>query len=55
MQDDFADSSLFPYNAEDGTKAQGASIAINPQNGGVAAVVGGREGTHVFRGYNRGT
>src|SRR5699024_8056574 len=23
MQDDFADSSLFPYNAEDGTKAQG--------------------------------
>lgn len=33
MQDDFADSSLFPYNAEDGTKAQGASIAINPQNG----------------------
>lgn len=55
MQEAFADSSLFPYNASDGTKAQGASIAINPKTGGVAALVGGRAGSHVFRGYNRAT
>ncbi|KRL03177.1 PBP1A family penicillin-binding protein [Liquorilactobacillus capillatus] len=55
LQESFADTSLFPYDAEDGTKAQGASVAMNPQTGGVAAVVGGRSGSHVFRGYNRGT
>ncbi|WP_415602864.1 PBP1A family penicillin-binding protein [Liquorilactobacillus hordei] len=55
MQNSFANSTLFPYNASDGTKAQGASIAINPNNGGVLALVGGREGSHVFRGYNRAT
>lgn len=55
MQTSFANSTLFPYNASDGTKAQGASVAINPQTGGVSALVGGREGSHVFRGYNRAT
>ncbi|KRN05147.1 multimodular transpeptidase-transglycosylase PBP 2A [Liquorilactobacillus sucicola DSM 21376 = JCM 15457] len=55
LQDSFADSSLFPYDAEDGTEAQGASVAMDPQTGGVAAVVGGRSESHVFRGYNRGT
>lgn len=55
MQVAFANSTLFPYNANDGTKAQGASIALDPQTGGINALVGGREGTHVFRGYNRAT
>ncbi|MCI1920285.1 MAG: PBP1A family penicillin-binding protein [Liquorilactobacillus nagelii] len=55
LQADFADNQLFPYNATDGTKAQGASVAVNPKNGGVAALVGGRSGSHVFRGYNRAT
>ena len=55
MQASFANSTLFPYNASDGTKAQGASIAIDPKTGGVSALVGGREGSHVFRGYNRAT
>nr|WP_235807259.1 PBP1A family penicillin-binding protein [Liquorilactobacillus cacaonum] len=55
MQSSFSNSNLFPYNASDGTKAQGASIAINPKTGGVLALVGGREGTHVFRGYDRAT
>ncbi|WP_425270493.1 PBP1A family penicillin-binding protein [Ligilactobacillus ubinensis] len=55
MQDAFANNSLFPYDASDGTKAQGGSIAINPKTGGVAALVGGRSGSHVFRGYNRAT
>lgn len=55
MQTDFADSSLFPYDADDGTRAQGASIAIDPKTGGVMALVGGRNDSHVFRGYNRAT
>ncbi|MDC7952373.1 PBP1A family penicillin-binding protein [Liquorilactobacillus mali] len=55
MQNSFANSTLFPYNASDGTKAQGSSIAIDPKTGGVLALVGGREGSHVFRGYNRAT
>ena len=55
MQTDFVDSSLFPYDADDGTRAQGASIAIDPKTGGVTALVGGRNDSHVFRGYNRAT
>ncbi|BDZ30690.1 PBP1A family penicillin-binding protein [Lactiplantibacillus sp. WILCCON 0030] len=54
MQTSFKDSTLFPANADDGTKVQGASIAVDPTTGGVLAVVGGR-GKHVFRGYNRAT
>lgn len=54
MQNLFKNSSYFPANASDGTKVQAASIAINPDTGGVEAVVGGR-GKHVFRGYNRAT
>lgn len=54
MQDSFKDSTLFPANADDGTKVQGASIAVDPSTGGVLAVVGGR-GKHVFRGFNRAT
>lgn len=40
--------------AEDGTPAQSASVALNPQTGGVTAVVGGR-GEYTFRGFNRAT
>ncbi|HJE86890.1 PBP1A family penicillin-binding protein [Levilactobacillus brevis] len=54
MQTLFKNSSYFPANASDGTKVQAASIAIDPDTGGVEAVVGGR-GKHVFRGYNRAT
>lgn len=54
FQNNFKNSSLFPQNASDGTKVQAASIAMNPKNGGVSAVVGGR-GNTVFRGYNRAT
>ena len=35
-------------------ESQSASVALNPQNGGVTAVVGGR-GEHSFRGFNRAT
>ncbi|WP_056947704.1 PBP1A family penicillin-binding protein [Secundilactobacillus odoratitofui] len=54
LQSNFKNSYLFPSNAADGTKVQAASVAVNPNNGGVMAVVGGR-GKHVFRGYNRAT
>ncbi|MFC6180840.1 PBP1A family penicillin-binding protein [Lactiplantibacillus daowaiensis] len=54
MQNSFKNDSLFPANASDGTKVQGASIAVDPSTGGVVAVVGGR-GKHVFRGFNRAT
>ncbi|MFB9770013.1 transglycosylase domain-containing protein [Lactiplantibacillus modestisalitolerans] len=54
MQDSFENTALFPANADDGTKVQGASIAVDPASGGVLAVVGGR-GKHVFRGFNRAT
>ena len=55
MQAAFANPNLFPQDASDGTTSQAGSIAIDPKTGGVNAVVGGRSGTHVFRGYNRGT
>ncbi|WP_125572683.1 PBP1A family penicillin-binding protein [Levilactobacillus huananensis] len=54
MQTLFKNDSYFPVNASDGTKVQAASIAVDPNTGGVEAVVGGR-GKHVFRGYNRAT
>lgn len=54
MQEVYDDDDNFPANATDGTMTQSASIAMNPKNGGVTAIVGGR-GNHVFRGYNRAT
>lgn len=54
MEKSFDNNNLFPSNASDGKEVQGASIAVNPDNGGVLAVVGGR-GEHTFRGFNRAT
>ena len=57
MEETFGNTQLYPsYN--DGTKAQAASIAMEPQTGNVLAVVGGRidgTGKHTFRGFNRAT
>ena len=57
MEETFGNTQLYPsYN--DGTKAQAASIAMEPQTGNVLAVVGGRidgAGKHTFRGFNRAT
>lgn len=44
----------FPANAEDGAMPQSASVAMNPKNGGVQALVG-RRGEHIFRSYNFAT
>ena len=40
--------------ADDGEKSQSASISLNPQTGGITAVVGGR-GDYTFQGFNRAT
>lgn len=54
MQSLFKNPANFPANTADGTMVQAASIAMNPSDGGVTAVMGGR-GEHVFRGFNRAT
>ena len=54
MQQVYDDDDNFPSDSADGTIVQSASVAMNPKNGGITAVVGGR-GTHVFRGFNRAT
>jgi penicillin-binding protein 2A len=54
LQNSFDNDSAFPATAADGTKVQGASVAMDPKTGAVRALVGGR-GKHVFRGYNRAT
>ncbi len=55
MQRTFKEGNLFPQ-ATDGTKAQAASVALNPENGDVLGLVGGRvEENHTFRGFNRAT
>ncbi|MFZ5973929.1 MAG: transglycosylase domain-containing protein [Bacillota bacterium] len=38
-----ADDALFPQNANDGTKVQGAIVVLDARTGAVAAMVGGRD------------
>ena len=47
MELTYQNNNLFQYSA-DGTLVQSGSVAMNPKNGGVYALVGGR-GEHVFR------
>lgn len=57
MEETFANKQLYP-SYPDGTRAQAASIALEPHSGDVLATVGGRidQGTqHTFRGFNRAT
>ena len=55
MEETFSNSWLFP-KASDGTIAQAASVAMDPQKGDVLATVGGRTNEkHTFRGFNRAT
>lgn len=54
LQNSFENSANFPAADADGTRTQGASVAMDPTTGAVRALVGGR-GEHVFRGYNRTT
>lgn len=51
LQTDFDNPAMFNYN----TDAQAASVILNSKTGGVRAVVGAREDTHTFRGFNYAT
>ncbi|MBF8808579.1 MAG: PBP1A family penicillin-binding protein [Enterococcus lacertideformus] len=50
----YQNNALFPANASDGAMVQSASVALDPQTGGVEALVG-RRGEHVFRGFSFAT
>jgi 1A family penicillin-binding protein len=50
----YQDPARFPSNASDGEKAQAALVALNPKNGEVLSLVGGRS-YDVQRGLNRAT
>lgn len=45
---------IFPEGEEDQPIVQSASVVMNPKNGGVQAVYGGR-GEYTYRGFNRAT
>lgn len=49
LQNDYEKGSLFGNQSE----AQAATVVLNAKTGGVRAVVGGREMTHTYRGFNR--
>lgn len=53
MDATYDNGALFEQSS-DGTMVQSASVALNPQTGGVSALVGGR-GEYTFRGFNRAT
>lgn len=50
----YANDSYFTEVAADGVAPQSASIAVDPNDGGIKALVGKR-GEHVFRGFNYAT
>ena len=50
----YQDPARFPSNAPDGEKAQAALVALNPKNGEVLSLIGGRS-YDVKRGLNRAT
>jgi penicillin-binding protein 2A len=56
MQDFYADADNFPQ-AQDGQVAQSATVAMDPETGGVQALVGevGDPEKHVFRSFNYAT
>ncbi|WP_147535344.1 transglycosylase domain-containing protein [Bacillus marasmi] len=50
----YANNSLFPKSQDQTVLVQSGGILLDPQSGGIRAVVGGR-GDTVFRGFNRAT
>ncbi len=54
MQATYNNEANFPPDALDGTMVQSASLALDPQTGGVEALVG-RRGEYTFRGFNFAT
>ncbi|GAA3017896.1 PBP1A family penicillin-binding protein [Tetragenococcus solitarius] len=54
MQEVYDNNGNFPADAQDGTMVQSASVAVDPNTGGIQAMVG-RRGEHTFRGFNFAT
>ena len=54
LEEVYANAGYFPANAADGTVVESASIAVDPNTGGIRALVGRRE-DYVFTGYNFAT
>lgn len=52
LEDCYAQPELFPANATDGEKAQAATVVLDPQNGELLALMGGRD-TGIRRAFNR--
>ncbi|MFS1664038.1 penicillin-binding protein PBP2A [Streptococcus sp. zg-JUN1979] len=57
MQTTYADTSLFPTSSYDGKQAESASVALDPNNGGVRGLVGRVNSTEdvTFRSFNYAT
>lgn len=53
LRKNFDKNDMFPYDAGDGTKAEGAASFIDPKSGEVVAFTGARDGKVPFLGYNR--
>lgn len=54
MDATYANDANFPANAADGAMVQSGSVALDPNTGGIRALVG-RRGEHTFRGFNFAT
>ena len=52
IDEEFQNVGNFPGNSADGTPVQAAFCALNPQDGGICAIVGGRA-YEIERGFNR--
>ncbi|MGT2772306.1 penicillin-binding protein PBP2A [Streptococcus marimammalium] len=57
MQETFNNDTLFPTSYVDGTSAQGASVALDPKDGGVRGLVGRVNSSEemIFRSFNYAT
>ncbi|MBJ8350178.1 penicillin-binding protein PBP2A [Streptococcus zalophi] len=57
MQETFNNDALFPVSYEDGTSVQGASVALDPKDGGVRGLVGRVNSSEetIFRSFNYAT
>ncbi|MED2737805.1 transglycosylase domain-containing protein [Bacillus toyonensis] len=53
MRKHMEDGSLYPSNASDGKKVEGAAVLVNPQNGEIYALTGAREKVDSFLSFNR--
>ncbi|GMA48315.1 PBP1A family penicillin-binding protein [Tetragenococcus muriaticus] len=54
MQEVYDNNGYFPSDASDGTMVQSGSVAVDPETGGIQAMVG-RRGEYTFRGFNFAT